>query len=80
MVPPFNTLYARSTSSGQGVVWVHQMRSQGPMSQSFLYGHEASGIVPTLLHPNELLDGALVGANYWKRTTSPPATTGSSAG
>src|SRR2546429_578800 len=25
------------------VVWVHQVRAQGPMVQTFLYGHEMSG-------------------------------------
>ena len=28
------------------VVWIHQVRSQGPMIQTFLYGHEMSGCVP----------------------------------
>ncbi len=46
------------------VVWIHVVRAQGPMIQTFLYGHEMSGCVPTVLHPNELLDGAVVGGNY----------------
>ena len=46
------------------ILWVHLVRSQGPMIQTFLYGHEISGSVPTVLHPNEMLDGAVVGANY----------------
>jgi glycine reductase len=53
------------------VVWVHQVRAQGPMVQSFLYGHEASGMVPTVLHPNELLDGALVSGNYKTGSKTP---------
>lgn len=53
------------------VVWVHQVRAQGPMVQSFLYGHEISGMLPTVLDPNELLDGALVGANYKTGTKTP---------
>ncbi len=53
------------------VVWVHQVRAQGPMVQSFLYGHEISGILPTVLDPNELLDGALVGANYKTGSKTP---------
>src|SRR5262249_12780162 len=53
------------------VVWVHQIRAQGPMVQTFLYGHEASGMVPTILHPNELLDGALVSGNYKTGTKIP---------
>ena len=31
------------------VVWVHQVRAQGPMVQTFLYGHEMSGMVPTFV-------------------------------
>jgi glycine reductase len=53
------------------VVWVHQVRAQGPMVQSFLYGHEISGMLPTVLDPGELLDGALVGANYKTGTRTP---------
>jgi glycine reductase len=53
------------------VVWVHQVRAQGPMVQTFLYGHEMSGMVPTVVHPNELLDGALVGANYKTGSKTP---------
>ena len=53
------------------IVWIHQVRSQGPMVQTFLYGHEISGSVPTVLHPNELLDGALVGGNYKIGTRTP---------
>ena len=53
------------------VVWVHQVRAQGPMVQSFLYGHEMSGMVPTVLDPTELLDGALLGANYKTGSKTP---------
>ena len=53
------------------IVWIHQVRSQGPMIQTFLYGHEMSGCVPTVLHPNEMLDGALVGGNYKIGTRTP---------
>ncbi|HEX7125404.1 MAG TPA: glycine/sarcosine/betaine reductase component B subunit [Thermodesulfobacteriota bacterium] len=53
------------------VVWVHQVRNQGPMVRTFLYGHEMANLVPTVLHPNELLDGALVGANYKTGTKTP---------
>jgi glycine reductase len=53
------------------VVWVHQVRAQGPMVQSFLYGEQISGMLPTVLDPNELLDGALVGANYKTGSKTP---------
>jgi glycine reductase len=41
------------------------------MVQTFLYGHEMSGLVPTLLDPTELLDGALVGGNYKTGSKTP---------
>jgi glycine reductase len=53
------------------VVWVHQVRAQGPMVQSFLYGHEISGILPTVLAPGELFDGAVVGGNYKTGSKTP---------
>ena len=60
--PPRVEIFAREPAPGlPRVVWVHQIRAQGPMVQSFLYGHELDGMVPTILDPNELLDGALVG-------------------
>lgn len=62
---------AHETPGLPRIVWIHQVRSQGPMIQTFLYGHEMSGCVPTVLHPNELLDGALVGANYKIGTRTP---------
>jgi glycine reductase len=46
------------------VVYIVQVRQQGPLVQSFLYGHHLENFVPTILHPNELLDGALVSGNY----------------
>jgi sarcosine reductase len=63
--PKMETFNTRQETPGlPRIVWVHQVRSQGPMIQTFLYGHEMSGCVPTVLHPNEMLDGAVVGANY----------------
>ena len=63
--PQIRTLEVIKESPGlPRVVWVHLVRAQGPMIQTFLYGHEISGSVPTILHPNEMLDGAVVGANY----------------
>lgn len=45
------------------VVYVHQIQSQGPFSRTFYYGQHLDQLIPTLLHPNELLDGALVSGN-----------------
>ena len=62
---------ARGNPGLPRVVWVHQVRAQGPMVQTFLYGHELTGMVPTIVHPNELLDGALVSGNYKTGTKTP---------
>lgn len=46
------------------VVLVWQCQNQGPYSNTFLYGHSIDNLVPTLLHPNEMLDGCVVSGNY----------------
>ncbi|MCM0648102.1 glycine/sarcosine/betaine reductase component B subunit [Clostridium swellfunianum] len=46
------------------VVLVWQCQNQGPYANTFLYGQSIDNLVPTLLHPNELLDGCVVSGNY----------------
>ncbi len=46
------------------VVLVWQCQNQGPYANTLLYGVPIDDIVPTLLHPNEMLDGAVVSGNY----------------
>lgn len=46
------------------VVLVWQCQNQGPYSNTYLYGDSIDNLVPTLLHPNELLDGCIVSGNY----------------
>lgn len=46
------------------VVFVWQCQNQGVYSNTLLYGEEISHLVPTLLHPNEMLDGCVVSGNY----------------
>jgi glycine reductase len=46
------------------VVYLDQLHQQGLMAQTFLYARHTQGLEPTLLHPNEMLDGALVNGNY----------------
>lgn len=45
------------------VVYVHQIQSQGTYSRTFFYGKHLDDLMPTLIHPNEMLDGALVSGN-----------------
>lgn len=47
-----------------GVVLVWQCQNQGPYSNTMLYGQSIDNLVPTLLHPNEMLDGCVVSGNY----------------
>jgi glycine reductase len=46
------------------VACILQVQSQGPQTDTLLYGAPLTELVPTLIHPNELADGALVSANY----------------
>jgi glycine reductase complex component B subunit alpha and beta len=46
------------------VVYVDQIQSQGLFAQTYIYGANADQLLPTVIHPNELLDGALVSGNY----------------
>jgi glycine reductase complex component B subunit alpha and beta len=41
-----------------------ELEAWGSMQQSFLYGLSVDGLLPTLLHPNEVLDGALTCGTY----------------
>lgn len=47
-----------------GVVLVWQCQNQGPYASTFLYGMPIDDFFPTLLHPNEMLDGCVVSGNY----------------
>ena len=50
---------APSTASLPRVVYAYQVQSQGVFMRSRLYGRILDELVPTLVHPNELADGAL---------------------
>ena len=46
------------------VAYFYQIQSQGAMADTFLYGKAATDLVPTLIHPAEVIDGALVSGVY----------------
>lgn len=46
------------------VAYIYYLQSQGPLRNTYVYGLEARNLLPTLLHPNEVLDGAIVSGNY----------------
>lgn len=56
--------YEQSDSSLPKIAYIYQIHSQGLYARTFLYGKELEGMVPTLIHPHELLAGALVSGNY----------------
>ncbi|MGH7403638.1 MAG: glycine/sarcosine/betaine reductase component B subunit, partial [Candidatus Rokuibacteriota bacterium] len=46
------------------VAYVMPVMSEGEIHTTFFYGRSVQS-VPALVHPNEILDGALVSADYW---------------
>lgn len=45
------------------VAYVQMLQSQGLMHDTYVYGVDAKQIVPTILYPTELMDGAIVSGN-----------------
>lgn len=54
------------------VVYVYFTASHGFLVDTFLYAKSVFGLTPTLLHPNETMDGAIVSANYGGAGTRNP--------
>ncbi|MFQ5878552.1 MAG: glycine/sarcosine/betaine reductase component B subunit [Dehalococcoidia bacterium] len=46
------------------VAYIDQIMSQTLMTRTFIYGQELGDTLPTLVHPNELICGAMVTGNY----------------
>lgn len=46
------------------VAYVMPVMSEGEVHSTFFYGRSVQSL-PALVHPNEILDGALVSADYW---------------
>jgi glycine reductase len=46
------------------VVYFYQLQGQGPMADTYLYGQVIHNLVPTLIHPGEVMDGAIVCGVY----------------
>jgi len=45
------------------VAYVHTLLSEGLLHDTWFYGVDVKKILPTLLHPNEVMDGAIVSGN-----------------
>ncbi len=46
------------------VAYFYQIQGQGNMADTYLYGRTIENLVPTLIHPNEVMDGAIVSGVY----------------
>jgi sarcosine reductase len=74
MVPP-RSAAARSRSADiPAVCVILQAGSEGPLLDTFLYGRAMRGMLPTLLDPREVLDGAITSGAYdWAGMRNPTA-------
>jgi sarcosine reductase len=45
------------------VAYVYMLQSQGLLHDTYFYGVDVKNIVPTLIHPTEVMDGAIVSGN-----------------
>jgi sarcosine reductase len=45
------------------VVYIYMLQSQGLLHDTWVYGVDAKRILPSIIHPNELFDGAIVSGN-----------------
>jgi sarcosine reductase len=53
------------------VAYADQVQQQGFLVQTYLYGLPVESLVPTVLHPNEYFDGAVVSGNYRSMMKTP---------
>ncbi len=64
----------RGGERSPAVCVILQVASEGPFLDTFLYGLPLQGLVPTVLDPREVLDGALTSGQYdWASTRNPTA-------
>ncbi len=46
------------------IAYLYQVHNHGEAREPFIYGNRSHNFYPTILHPNEILDGALVSFHY----------------
>jgi glycine reductase len=62
-LPPDETTvfdFSKSDPNLPNIAYFYQIQGQGNLADTFLYGQTIENLVPTLIHPNEVMDGALV--------------------
>lgn len=58
--------FAQAMTSHPGlpkVAYLYMLQSQGLLHDTYVYGVDVKRIIPTLIHPNEVIDGAIVSGN-----------------
>ncbi|MDD4160791.1 MAG: glycine/sarcosine/betaine reductase component B subunit, partial [Synergistaceae bacterium] len=58
--------FAKSMGSYPGlpkVAYLYMLQTQGLLHDTYVYGIDAKRILPTIIHPNETMDGAIVSGN-----------------
>jgi len=45
------------------IAYIYPLLSEGLLHDTYLYGTDAKKLLPTLIHPNEVMDGAIVSGN-----------------
>ena len=58
--------FAESMKSYSGlpkVAYLYMLQTQGLLHDTYVYGIDAKRILPTIIHPNETMDGAIVSGN-----------------
>lgn len=45
------------------VAYLYMLQTQGLLHDTYVYGLDAKKIIPSLIHPNEIMDGAVVSGN-----------------
>lgn len=61
-LPPFNVAMTAHAVLPK-VAYLYMLQSQGLLHDTYVYGVDAKRIIPTLIHPNEVMDGAIVSGN-----------------
>lgn len=56
--------FSRRDPNLPNVAYFYQLQGQGSMADTYLYGRTIENLVPTLIHPNEIMDGAIVSGVY----------------
>ena len=62
-LPGFGELLAEAPRGLPKVAYLYMLQSQGLLHDTWVYGVDAKRILPTIIHPNEVMDGAIVSGN-----------------